>query len=168
MLLSPVRLFVTPWSAPHQLPCPSLSPGVCSNTCPLSRWCHPTISSCLPFFLLPSIFLSIQLFSYAKLLFAPCGQNIGASAQVLPNNIQDWFPFRLISLIFLLCKGLSTAPQFESINSLLLSLLYGPTLTSVHGVYNAILVSMKWYLIVWYQNQPKTVYENYWVIFLWT
>ena len=46
-----------------RLPCPSPSPGVCSNSCPLSRWCHPTISSHYPFLLLPSIFSSIRVFS---------------------------------------------------------------------------------------------------------
>ena len=46
-----------------RLPCLSLSPGVCSNSCPLSQWCHPTISSCHPFLLLPSIFISIRVFS---------------------------------------------------------------------------------------------------------
>ena len=45
------------------LPCPSLSPAVCSDSCPLSRWCHPTISSCCPLLLLPSIFASIRVFS---------------------------------------------------------------------------------------------------------
>ena len=41
-------LFSTPWTAAHQASCPSLSPGVCSDSCPLSRWCHPTISACCP------------------------------------------------------------------------------------------------------------------------
>ena len=46
-----------------RLPCPSLSPGVCSNSCPLCQWCHSTISSCVPLFLLPSIFPNISVFS---------------------------------------------------------------------------------------------------------
>ena len=46
-----------------RLPCPSPSPGACSNSCPLSRWCHPTISSCHPLLLLPSVFPSIRVFS---------------------------------------------------------------------------------------------------------
>ena len=70
-------------------------------------------------------------------LLALGGQNIGAlaSASVLPMNIQGWFPFWLTGLIFLCSMGVSRvfpAPQFESINALALSLLYGPTLTSVH------------------------------------
>ena len=46
-----------------RIPCPSLSPGVCSNSCPLSQWCHPTISLCHPLLLLPSIFCSNRVFS---------------------------------------------------------------------------------------------------------
>ena len=67
--------------------------------------------------------------------FTSGGQSIGASASVLPMNIQGWFPLRLTGLISLLSKGLSSispTQQFESINSSLLSLLYGPTLTSIH------------------------------------
>ena len=52
-----------------RLSCPSLSPGACSNPCPLSRWCHPTISSCRPLFLLPSIFPSIRVFSNESALW---------------------------------------------------------------------------------------------------
>ena len=89
-----------------RLPCPSPSPGACSNSCPLSQWSHPTISSsvvpfssCLWPFPGSGSFLMICL-------FASGGQNTGASASVsvLPMNIQDWFPLRLTSL---LSKGLS-------------------------------------------------------------
>ena len=63
-LLSRVRLFATPWTAVHSLPCPSLSPRVCSNSCPFSQWCYLTISSsATPFLLPPSIFPSIRIFS---------------------------------------------------------------------------------------------------------
>ena len=58
--LSCVQLFATPWTAASQA---SLSPRVCSNSCPLSQWCHPTISSCRPLLLPPSIFPSIRVFS---------------------------------------------------------------------------------------------------------
>ena len=67
--------------------------------------------------------------------FTSGGQSIAASALVLPMNIQGLFPLELTTLIFLQSKGLSRAsptPQFESINSLALSFLYGPTLTSIH------------------------------------
>ena len=74
------------------LPCPSLSPGACSNSCPLSWWCHPTLSSCHPFLLLSLIFPSIRVFPM-NWLFALGGQSIEASAlaSVLPVHIQSWF-----------------------------------------------------------------------------
>ena len=98
---------------PHGLqhdtpPCPSPSPGVCSNSCPLSRWCHPTIlPSAIPFFCLQS-FPASGSFPVSQ-LFASGGQSIGASTSVpvLPMSIQDWFPLGLTGLIFLLFKGLS-------------------------------------------------------------
>ena len=91
-----------------RLPCPSLSPRVCSNSCPLSQWCLPTISSSVTPLLLPSVFPNIRVFSVSWLLTSG-GQNIGASASVLPMNIQGWFPLGLIGLISLLSKGLSRA-----------------------------------------------------------
>ena len=97
---------------PHEqqharLPCPSLSPGVCSNSCPLSWWCHLTISySVVPF---SSRLPSIRIFFLRSQFFEWDGQSIEASAlaSVLPMNIQDWFPLGLIGLISLPCKGLS-------------------------------------------------------------
>ena len=86
-----------------------------------------------PLLLPPSIFPSIRIFSNE--LFMSSGQSIGASASVLPMNIQDWFPLGLTGLISLLFKGLSRVsptPQFKSINSSVPSLLYDPTLTSIH------------------------------------
>ena len=77
-----------------RLPCPSLSPGVCSNSCPLSRWCHPTIlSSVTPFSFCIQSFPAPGSFPVNRLL-ASGGQSRGASASasVLPMNIQDWFP----------------------------------------------------------------------------
>ena len=107
-----------------RLPCPSPSPRVCSNSCPLSRWCHPTISSCHPLLILPSFPASGSL--PVSQLFASGGQSIGASASalVLPMNTQDWFPLGLTGWISLQSKGLSrvfSKPQFKSINSLVLS-----------------------------------------------
>ena len=91
-----------------RLPCPSPSPRVCSNSCPLSQGCHPNILSCLPLPLLPSIFPSIRFFSNESLLCIRC-QNIGASAlaSVLPMNIQEWFPLGLTDLISLDSKEFS-------------------------------------------------------------
>ena len=93
-----------------RLPCPSLSPGVCSNMdmSPLSHWCHPTISSSVaPFFCLQS-FPESGYFPMSQ-LFASGGQSIRAldSASVLPMNIQGWFPLGLTGLLSLLSKGLS-------------------------------------------------------------
>ena len=119
---------------PHGLqhtrfPRPSLSPGVCSNSCSLSWWCHPTISSSV----IPSP-PALNLYQHQSFpvswLSASCGQSIGALASVLPMSIQDWFSLGL--LVWSLCspgdsEESSPAPQFESISSLVLSFLYDPT-----------------------------------------
>ena len=92
-----------------RLPCPSASPGVCSNSCPLSRWCHPTISSSVvPFPSCPQSFSASWSFPVSW-LFASGSQNIegSASASILSKNIQDWFPLRLTDLISLQSKGFS-------------------------------------------------------------
>ena len=127
--LSHVQLFATPWTTAHQVPRPSLSPGVCSNSHSLSWWYHLTISSSVaPFSSCPQSFPTSGS-SPMNWLFASGGQNIvvSASALVLPMNIQGWFPCCPRDF-----QESSPAPQFESINSSALSLLYGPTLTSVH------------------------------------
>ena len=99
-----------------RLPCPSPTPRDCSNSCPLSRWCHPAISSplvpfsCLQSFPASGSFLMSQL-------FASVSQSIGASAStsVLPMYFQGWLPLGLTGLISLLPKGLSRV--FSSITS---------------------------------------------------
>ena len=112
-------------------PCPSLFSKVCSNSCPMSRWCHPTISSSVvPFSFCLQSFLASGSFPTCW-LFASGGKNIGASAwaSVLPMNIQGWFPWGLTGLISLLTKGLSRVfsnttvqrHQFFSTQSILLS-----------------------------------------------
>ena len=86
-----------------RLPCPSQSPEICSNPCPLSRWCHPTISSSvIPLFYCPQSFPASGSFS----LFTSGGQSIGASAlaSVPPMHIQAWFSLGLTGLIFLTSK----------------------------------------------------------------
>ena len=86
-----------------RLPCHSPSLGACSNSCPLSRWCSPTISSSVaPLLLLPAIFPSIRVFSRRSVLPSG-GQSIGtlASASVLPMYIQGWFSLGLTGLISL-------------------------------------------------------------------
>ena len=89
-----------------RLPCHSLSPRVCSNSCLLSRWCHPTISSSVIPFSCLQTFPASESFLVST-LFASGGQIIGASASVLPMNIQGWFPLGLTSFISLQSEGLS-------------------------------------------------------------
>ena len=102
--LSCVWLFATPWTAAHQA---YLSLRVCSNSGLLSRWCQPTISpSIVPFSSSPQSFPASGSFSVNWLLTSG-GQSIGASAVVLPMNIQGWFPLGSTGLISLLSKGLS-------------------------------------------------------------
>ena len=169
-------------------PYPSLSPGVCSNSCPLSQWCHPTISSFVsPFSSCPQSFPASGSFPMSQ-LFASSGQNIraSASASLLPMNIQGWFPLGLTGLISLLSSQESSpAPQFESINSLMLSLIHGPTLTSVHDYWKthssdyidlfgkvmsmlfntlsrfviAFLPRSKWLLISWLQSWSRGILD---------
>jgi len=104
-----VRLFVTPWTVAFQASCLSLSPGICSNSFPLSGWCHPAIScSVIPFSSSLQSFPGTGSFPMSK-LFASGGQNTGASASasVLPMNIQDGSPLGWTGLISLQSKGLS-------------------------------------------------------------
>ena len=108
-LLSQIWLFATPRTAARRLPCPSPTPRACSNSCPSSQWCHPTVSSCCPLLLPPSIFPSIRVFSSESVLRIRWPKSIGvsASAPILPMNIQDWFPLGWTGWISLLFKGLS-------------------------------------------------------------
>ena len=125
--LRDIRLFVAPLTAASLPPCPSPTPGAYSCSCPLSRWCHPAISSSVVLF-------SSRLQSFPasgsfqmSQFFRSGGQCIGVSAStsVLPVNTQDWF----------FCsprdsQEFSPTPQFKSINSSALTFLYSPTLTS--------------------------------------
>ena len=120
-----------------RLPCPSPSPRACSNSCPLSRWCHPIISSSVvPFSSCLQSFPASGSFPISQ-FFESGGQSTraSASAAVLPMNIQDWFPLELTGFISLQSKDSqesSPTPQFKSINSLVLSFPYSLTLTSIH------------------------------------
>ena len=90
-------------------PCPSSSSGVYSNSCPLSRWCHPTISSSVvPFFSHLQSFPASRSFPVSQ-FFTSGGHStaVSASASVLPMNIQDWFPLGWTGWISLQSKGLS-------------------------------------------------------------
>ena len=90
-----------------RLLCSSPSPRACSNSCPSSRWCHPShLILCHPILPLPSIFPSIRVFSNESALWIRWSIGASASASVLLVNIQDWFPLGLTGLI-LQSKGLS-------------------------------------------------------------
>ena len=92
-----------------RLPCPSPTPGTCSNSCSSSRWCHPTISSSVvPFSSCLQSFPETGSFPMSQ-FFTSGGHSIGvsASASVFPMNIQDWFPLGWTSWISLQSKGLS-------------------------------------------------------------
>ena len=91
-----------------RLPCPSPTPGACSNSCPLSRWCNPTISSSIIFSSCLQSFPASGSFPMSQ-FFASGGQSIGVSAlaSVLPMNNQGWFPLGLTGLFSLQFKGLS-------------------------------------------------------------
>ena len=119
-----------------RLSCPSPTPRACSNSCSLSQWCHPTSHPLLS----PSP-PCLQSFpesgSFPMSLFFPSGGKcigVSSSASVFPMNIQDWFPLGWTGLISLQLNSQETSPtpQFKNINSLVLSFLYSPTLTSIH------------------------------------
>ena len=121
-----------------RLPCPSPTPRACSDSCPSSWWCHPTISSSvIPFSFCLQSFPPSGSFQMSQ-LFTSGGQSIrvSTSTSVLPMNIQDWFPLGWTGWNSLLSKWLSQEsspiPRFKSINSLTFSFLYSPTLTSIH------------------------------------
>ena len=124
---------------PHGLqyaspPCPSPTPGVYSNSCPLSPWCHPTILSfVIPFSSGLQSFPASGSFKMNQ-FFSSHGQSIGvsASASVLSMNIRDWFPLGWTDWISRDSQESSPTPQFKNISSSAISFLYSPTLTSIH------------------------------------
>ena len=115
-----------------RLPCPSLTPEVCSDSCPSSQWCHPSIFSWLQSFPESGSLLMSQ--------FSTSGGQVtgaSASASVPPINIHNRFSLGLTGLIFLLSWGLSRVfsnTTVQSINSSVLSFLYSPTLTSIQTI----------------------------------
>ena len=119
-----------------RLPCPSPTPGVYSNSCPLSRWCHPPISSSvIPFSSCLQSFPAAGSFPMSQ-FFESGNQSIGvsASALVLPMNIQDWFPLGWTGWISLKSKVLSSLLQHHSSKASILrhSACFILQLTSVH------------------------------------
>ena len=122
-----------------RLPYLSLSPGAFSNSCPLSQWCHPIISSSVvPFSWLQS-FPASGSFPMNRLFTSGCqSTRVSASTSVLPMNIQDWFPLGWTGWISLQSKGLSRVFSNTTVQKhqfFALSLLYGPTLKSIHDYY---------------------------------
>ena len=117
-----------------RFPCLSPTPGVYSNSCPSSQWCHPAISFCHPLLFLPSVFPIIRVFSNESALRIKWPKYWRLSFSISPSNeysgLMDgllwpaWSPRD--------SQESSPAPQLESITSLVLSLLYGPRFTSVH------------------------------------
>ena len=128
-LLGHVWLFATPWHA--RLPCPSPTPRACSNSCPSSQWCHPTISfSVIPF----SSCLHQGLFQWVSSSYQV------AKVLQLQNQSFQWIfrtDFLYHWLVWSPCSPRESqestpTPEFKSINSLALSFLCSPTLTSIH------------------------------------
>ena len=131
---------------PHRLqyarpPCPSPAPGVYSNSCPLSQWCHPTISSSvIPFSSCFQSFPASGSFQMS-LFFTSGGQSIGASAStsVFRMNIQDWFPLGWTGWISLQAKGLSRVFNTTVQKHQLFGCqLYSPSFTSIHDIWKTI------------------------------
>ena len=126
----------TPWIAARRVSQSITTPGVYSNSCPSSWWCHPALSSSVvPFSSCPQSLPASGSFPMSQ-LFIWGGQSTGVStsASVLTMNIQGYFPLGLTDLISQ-SKALSRVcptPQFKSINSSALSFLHSPTLTSIH------------------------------------
>ena len=129
---------------PHGLqharpPCPSPTPGACSNSCPSNQWCHPTISSSVvPFSSHLQSFTASGFFPVSQ-FFTSGGQSIGVSASawsslfqwiVRTDFLSDWLVGSPHSPGA--SQETSPAPQFKNINSLVLSFLYSPTLTSIY------------------------------------
>ena len=114
LLFSSVHSVMSDSMRPHELQyarplCPSPTPGVHPNSCPLSRWCHPAISSSvIPFSPCPQSIPASESFSMSQ-LFAWHGQSIGVSAlaSVLPMNTQDWSPLGWTGWISLQSKELT-------------------------------------------------------------
>ena len=168
---------------------PSLFPGVCSNLCPFNQWCHPTISSSvIPF--------SSRLQSFPASGSFPMSLLFASGGQVLEIQLQhqsfQWIfsiDFLQVGLVWSSCSPRDTqesspAPQFKSISSLALSLLYGPTLTSIHDYWKnhsfdytdlcwqisllfnmlsrfviAFLPRIKCLLMLWLQSLPTVILE---------
>ena len=135
-----VQLFAIPWTVACQVPLSSTFSQSLLRSLPIESVMLSNISIiiCCPLLLLASVFPNIRVFSMSW-LFRSSGQSIGASASVLPINIQDWFPLGLTVLISFWPRESQepSSAQFKSINSSVLGLIYGPTLTSIHDYWKS-------------------------------
>ena len=134
--LSHVQFLVTPWTTACQASLSITTPGVYPNSCPLTQWCHPTISSSvIPFSFCPQSLPASGSFTMSQ-LFAWGGQSIGVSVSISPSKEHPGLTsFRMDWLDPLAVQGTqesSPTTQFKSINSLMLSFLRSPTLTYIH------------------------------------
>ena len=155
--------FLQPHESQHtRPPCPSPTPGVYSNTCPSSRWCHPAISSSVvPFSSCPQSLPASGSFPMS-LFFASGGQSIGVSVStsVLPMNNQDWFPLGWTGWISLQSKGLSrvfsnTTVQKNQFFGKVLSLLFN----MLSRLVITILPRSKRLSISWLQSPSAVILE---------
>ena len=117
-----------------RLPCPTPTPGACSNSCPLSQWYHPTISSsvipfsCLKSFPASGSFPVTQLFESGDQ-----STEASASSSVLTMITQDWFPLGFTDFDLLAVQATpKSLLQHHSLKASVLSFIYGPTLISIH------------------------------------
>ena len=132
--LSHVWLFATPWTAAARPPCPSPTSGVHSNSCPWNQWCHPNISSSVIPFSCPQSFPASGSFPESA-LHIRWPKYWSFSFNISPSSEYSGLIFTMDWLDLLTFQGTqksSPTPQFKSINSLALSFLYSPTLTSTH------------------------------------
>ena len=135
--LSHVKLFVTPWTVAHQLPCPSPTPSVYSNSCPSSWWCHPTISfSVVPFSYCLRSSPASGSFSNESVLPIRSPKYWSFSFSISPSNeYSGLVSLRIDWLDLFAVQGTLESyptPPFKSISSSVLRFLYGPILTSIH------------------------------------
>ena len=125
------------WLQLARLQCPAPDPRACSNSCPSSQWCHPTISSsAIPFYSCLQSFPASESFPVSQ-FFSSGGLSykVSASASVLPMTCEDWFPLAWIDLTSLQSQGFSRVffnTTVQKINCSMFSFLYTPTFTSIH------------------------------------
>ena len=151
---------------PHGLqharpPCPSPTPRVYPNSCPLSRWCHPTISSSVvPFSSRLQSFPASESFPMSQ-LFASAGRSIGVSAStsILSMNTQDWPPLGWTGCIFLQSKGLKSLLQHHSSKA---SILWHSILLVIRGL--QVKTTMRYYykMVRMTISKQKTDNTNCW------